>query len=145
MNNNIIDQNSEYYRKCPCCQRAFMAIDLRQKYCCQKCHDDFHNRVKRFKRASEPLKNGTMPPEPAPTEKIMVDLKKNIQIFMDYQIGREGIWVLIQELIEKGIKFYAYTARIPISDTRKGYLLEYGPFILSRETEDYLIMRTKTK
>jgi ribosomal protein S27AE len=144
MHEKPIDVNSEYYRICPNCGKEFMANDLRDKYCCQKCHDDYNNRIKRFKRASEPLKNPTMPPEPAPTERQMVDLKYNIQTFTDYRIGRDGIIVPIQELYGKDVRFYAYTARFPAYKKSKGYLVEYGPFILSRETVDHLLIRAKT-
>jgi hypothetical protein len=44
-----IDKTAENYRCCLYCDYEFMADDLKQFYCCQKCHDDYNNAKKKFK------------------------------------------------------------------------------------------------
>jgi hypothetical protein len=122
-----------------------MADDLREKYCCQDCHNIYHRRLNRFKRASEPLNVIGISPVQAPDEKKMVDLKKNIEILILYKIGREGRWVTIKELEDNGFNFEVYTSMFPVANNINKCFVEYGSFIINRETKNNLFIRTKNQ
>jgi hypothetical protein len=145
METKLLNPDSEYYRICKNCNIEFMADDLREKYCCQDCHNKYHKRLNRFKRASEPLIINSIIPIQAPEEKKMVELKKNIEVLISYNIGREGRWLSIKELDENGFVFEVYTSLFPVANNSNKYFVEYGPFIINRETKNYLFIRTKNQ
>ena len=138
-----LDPDSEYFRTCPHCSNEYMADDLRQKYCCQACHDAHHNRIKRFKRASEPVISPLVVPAPNMTDKIMIDLKLNVSILNAFRIGREGIIVNIDDLEGKGFNFEAYTSRFSAAKKENSFFAEYGPFIINLESNQTVLIRTK--
>ena len=139
-----INKNSERYRICPYCGKEFIASDIRCKFCCEQCRIAYNNRVKRFRKASEPLKNRLKPLEENLSDQLMVKLKKNIKILSDNYDAKSAVSVSIQELIDKGIEFDAFSGKYP-SKKDRSFLVEYGPFILIRETEDIITVQSKTK
>jgi hypothetical protein len=141
----LLNPDSEYYRVCKNCNIEFMANDLREKYCCADCHNKYHRRLNRFKRASEPIISNGIIPIQAPDEKKMNELKKNIEILILYKIGREGRWVTIKELEDKGFNFEVYTSVFPVANNINKCFVEYGSFIINRETKNYLFIRTKNQ
>ena len=141
----LLNPDSEYYRICKNCNIEFMADDLREKYCCTDCHDIYHRRLNRLKRAGDPLiTNGNIPIQ-ALDERKMVALKKNIEILISYNIGKEGRWVLINELKEKEFNFETYTSIFSVANKDDKYFVEYGPFIVNRETKNNLLIRRKNQ
>jgi len=141
----LLNPDSEYYRICKNCNIEFMADDLREKYCCNDCHDKYHRRLNRLKRASDPLITNGIIPIHAMDERKMVALKKNIEILISYNIGKEGRWVLIAELEKKDFDFEAYTSIFSVANKVDKYFVEYGPFITNRETKNKLLIRTKNQ
>ncbi|HNW70777.1 MAG TPA: hypothetical protein PKI01_10265 [Bacteroidales bacterium] len=145
MSIEIIDKNSAYFRICKECENEFMAKDYREKYCSDECGQRFRDRKKRIKKLVLPPSKQEIPTTvPLDTDREKF-LRKNIEILKGrYLIGKDGMVVFTNELIEAGFNFEVYHSRLPYSMGTKFYL-EYGPYILSRETENKVFIKIKQK
>lgn len=144
MNTLPIDKKSDYYRICEECGTEFMATDFREKFCNKECSQKYRDRKKRIKRMTLPPAQNIIPESITPDINKEKILKSNINILKQFLIGNDGIVVLASELKDKGFNFEVFHSRIAYSFEKK-YYLEYGPYVLSRETEHKILVKIKQK
>jgi ribosomal protein S27AE len=145
MKNYELDPNSDHYRICPECGEELMVNHGNRDYCDNKCGNYFNNRKKKLKKLCEPSLIPKNVPEIKPTEKLLVGLERNLNTLWGCHIPPEGKRVAMQHLDDKAFDFKAYTSKIVSTDRRVGNKVEYGPFIMSWEDQDYVFVQLKNK
>ena len=144
---NPLDPNSEYYRRCRNCGTEFMSDHLSREFCDNnnKCHDAFHRRNKKYAKLCEPVEYPPIPPQKSVSPELMVGLNKNLDILRKYPIGWTNYWIKAEELENQNFDFNAYTTRFLSNNASNSFFLEFGPYVMNRETKNYFIIKHKQK
>jgi len=136
-----IDETNEYYRVCPYCQTAFMAIHLSRWYCPEKhgirnyCLNRHKTKIKNQKLEFEyemGLKPDVVELPKVEVEVIGEDIRqKHKQILDALPFRRDGtIEIEVEFLEQKGLNFNAYDSRGSLPNHPNLFYLEYGDYYL---------------
>jgi ribosomal protein S27AE len=111
----IIDKTNEYYRVCPQCSGEFMAHHMSQKFCSDKCGDDFNNAKKRLANTQNNAASAAERPQTNSNEVSKLEpkpLDRNYQILKGLAIDRiHGSSFHVEHLHAKGFDFSAFSGR----------------------------------
>ncbi len=131
-----------------------MAEDLREKYCCDSCKDDFHNEQKREK--STELKNSDSEisekndvPILAPRKNEPAVLLRNIEILENlFSVNEDEVYVSFEELDCKGVDLSVNNGQGDLYNTPNESNCKFliiGPYHLFRVSFDTaLIVNSKS-
>ena len=130
-----LDPNHYLYRICLNCDLKFMAIHGHCKHCCQKCHDDHHNKSRREKIAPKDLivqTNQAPSAEPAPAPKLELKIdayNRAIELFSKLEIDPfKGTCYNLSNLIQVGFNpLSCYLQKLPTYNEDSNYM-EFGRF-----------------
>lgn len=146
----LLDKTSEYYRECPQCFKEFMAHHMSQKFCSDKCGDDFNNAKKRLANPvveSLPVQNKPESKETTPQPSI-APLEKNLRILNSLYLDPiNGSYFHLEDLVAKGYDFGAYAGKAKLYNIPTDYnchFLQVGEYRLYlTEYSTCLIVKTK--
>ena len=138
-----LDTESDRFRICPNCFYEFMAIDLRQQYCCDQCKDDYNNEIKRQER----LKLQGIKIENDYKSRL-TPREKNLSVLDHlFQNDDPKIYRLFAELEREGFDLTTYDSICELEDPGDGIkrnYIEIGPYQICRwDKETVLITKTK--
>lgn len=132
----------ERYRECPECDTIFYADHLSTKWCSNKCHDTYHNRLKRIAKSSKEFKvesEETIIPTPIPlsvalpqNESVLIadEREKNIEILSTLDLHAKGTEYEIAYLVQLGYDTDVYDVRYPIPIDATKYFTQIANFML---------------
>ena len=129
-----IDKTAENYRCCPQCSVKFMASDLKQLFCCQKCHDDYNNakQKRKLKETTTIFFQGKTTEKLTPDKKLSFkQLKLNNAILA--KISKDGklkVVYNIEDLQKDGFDFTVFQGSIMIEKESCLYPIFYV-FVMS--------------
>ena len=157
-----MDQNSDRYRQCPNDGVEFMAVHRSEKFCCDKCADEFHNEKKRLaaeklmqeeidtalvaatpiaevlnEQAAEP-KEVTLPS----TMVVTSPLVGNINLIGATLGNRHSLKVYKKYLTDKGLDYSVYDNKYQMPGTELN-VLTYGPYAIAWGYENHIILTYK--
>jgi ribosomal protein S27AE len=151
-----LDITSNRYRCCPNCLYEFMAEDLKEKYCCDKCRYDFNNELKTLASEAvlaDPVEEGSdlsvLQPEHTIVNKETI-LENNVANLWELfeKKGRE-YYISFAEMVRKGIDLSVNNGQGELYNTSESANCKFliiGPFHIFRVSLDVaLIVKPKTK
>jgi len=129
---------------CKNCGSVFIVDDKRDEYCNPECRKQYNNDIKDFDRLGRipDLMKLKIPGDIIRTK--IEDLKRSIGILSSMRIGREGLLVNIDELIKRDFNAESYSYRFSAGKSDSGYIVEFGPYVMTWESKDYVFIRIKT-
>jgi hypothetical protein len=149
----LLDKTSEYYRECPQCFEEFMADHMSQKFCNDKCGDDFNNAKKRLAHHSiNNDKSQIIQDSKAiiTTQSDQTPLQKNLSVLRSFFIDPiNGSYFHLEDLDEKGFDFTAVAGKGKLHNIPTEYnshFIQIGEYRIFRvEFSNVLIVKTNNK
>lgn len=140
-NSNLkLDESSPYYRICPACSKPHMVKNKGRDYCSDKCYQDFYNATHRVVK-----KQQTLPVQEEYNKDATKDLLESNKKILDFlMLEPNGTLYHIQELLEVGFNFLAYTYRFPFNSQLNIQCVEYGEYETFLVKPDVILIHKKT-
>jgi hypothetical protein len=149
----LLDKTSEYYRECPQCFAEFMAHHMSQKFCSDKCGDDFNNAKKRLAHLALDNDKSQIAQDSKATLPSQIDqtpLQKNLRVLRSLYIDPiNGSYFHLEDLDEKGFDFTAIAGKGKLHNIPTEYnchFVQIGEYRIFRvEFSTVLIVKTNNK
>lgn len=156
-----LDRKSDRFRICPQCGLEHMVIHRGRDFCSDKCCDDYNNGIKRLQRhaqITEPeieeisaleeqieCESSGQELTLTPTE-LSTDIEGNLAILGELTLDtKKGSHFYLQDLLEKGFNFPAYSDRVKlhnIDPEHQSHYLMFGKYrIYSIDNGKVLIVK----
>lgn len=129
-------QISERTKHCPECEKTFVASNLQRKFCCQQCHDLFHNRKNRL-QGEEKKKEFAAEAHAIEQQSLSMRVANNVAILEGLKVGFWGLVIQSAELTKMGFDAHAYDGRYPTKN-EKSLAVDCGRFTLIWWKEHYI-------
>ncbi len=147
-----MDPSSDRYRKCPNDGVEFMAVHRSEKFCCDKCADEFHNRKKKdaenkiLEEAKSIIAKPITPEQQVQSETTLDKVQQNVKIINTLTLDPDkGTVFNIDWLYSLGIEFTAFNGKGILYNIDKSYnchFIQIGNYRLFRvEFSEILIKK----